>query len=229
MRILVVEDRELTATFLADLIRARLPGTYVDTAFTISEARRKLAVAGSMDSFDVVILDAKLPEERDRPLTFHSLGQDIRRRFPTTLIAYITAFEGEFQKEFGNTIQTDPFAIFQAKVGPWDNALIEGILRKRLDLGRQEVFGQEEGHPSEMYRFGIQSGGDLTSRLAALTLLVELFYRGRELAYWSEDFISEVEPILSRHFRVERNNDGTYFASFERGSNETQGTPPAMA
>jgi len=192
-RFLIVDDQEDTLKQLALLLGEEFEGAVVDTAGTVAEGQRLLAVSvESRTPYHAVLLDFMLPQDKGlHPEMDQSLCEAFRRQSPRTLIIHITA-HGE-----DTAVLAHLAASHSEPAGPWplwvstsDETYnyAEELLRKlKASLFSMEIASQLDelfNYPPQFEEAGRAVGlrrpvareGGVTHRLAVLMQKIEQYW-----------------------------------------------------
>lgn len=177
-RILLVEDILNTLEQLRELLQEVFPNLLIETASTVAEGQNKIK---SSQTFDIAILDFKLPVEKGlTPEIDKSLCQEIKSRMPQTLVIHITAFHEDdaVNKHIAryHAGKNDPSAELIQKGDDWPEKLISKIKAYLIEQQLYNLF--EKQAEAAGARKVSRGSGSFTHMLAALSRDI--------VAYWSD-------------------------------------------
>jgi CheY-like chemotaxis protein len=180
-RILVVEDEDDARRQVVELLREALPEARIDAADTVEKADAVIQDALNRgDSYDVAILDFKLPKSAGfNPEVDDTLCQKLRRLDPGMLVGHITGFP-EDPKIIEHINQchgtgTPRAPIVNKTSATWATELldktVEYLYRSRIERGLRQVFGSTTaaGSYERALRPSAAWAPDLSSQLVDLT------------------------------------------------------------
>jgi len=128
MRIILLEDTPDELRQIADLLREAFRGVDLETASTSKEASERLDRARQTGkTFDVAVLDMKVPADTDRPADFDlALCVHARDTFPEIVLIRYTAYAGDkaVRDQGGRYLGYDRIV---DKIGEGPSVLVEAI------------------------------------------------------------------------------------------------------